>query len=1411
MSESSAHAVWHVAQHVVSTVVTVGAAEAFSGSSTASSSLRVVPVSAQADLGSLVQTHLQEAPHTPMAVMLEAVPGALLRLVPYLPALASSPVVFHISTSANQADVMLLRQSGLSMIYSSTAAEAEAHAIVAHKLAARTHTAVIHVYDAEAEGTSLATSSVLAKAVPSEATVAPVSEQAVDDSFAEVKTLLGRACEAYTVYGSSENATSMAVVLGAGASTLASSANVPVLNVHLVRPLYPTRLTSLVRSSVERVLVLEPPAQRPARLAPLLMDVASAFQHSEVEKVPTLVSGVLGRVDKAAGEKLASVLAAEAAPSNGVDIGTVSSAPSTQQALVPKRPEHERAYQVMLEQLFQERLSIINSPSADASASPEYALGQVLAQLQKDDEVVTLAERLAAAKDTPAALENALRTWLLVRNDAKQVAAAAADVQSALAGVSSSDAKALSALTSRLVLPSRWIIGSDAWAYDAGMGGVHHAIASKRNVNLLIFDTVPYTERDQVPLHQRKKDIGLYAMNYGGVYVASTALYSDYTQLVQALTEADRFDGPSIVLAYLPYGRAESAPPALQVLQETKLAVDSGYWPLYRWDPSAEERGQEVFRLDSVRIREQLQSFLDRQSHFSLLAQERPALAYDLAASQGQALREKQRAKAQEAYNQLLGAMEGPSLLILYASDGGAAEKVAKRLTTRAKLRGLGARVLAMDDYPIEELASEPNVVLITSTAGQGEPPQNGRLTMKALAKQASGLFTEETRFTVFGMGDSHYWPRPEDAHYYNKPAKDLDKRLVELGASRLVPIGLGDDQDADGWQTGYKLWEPQLWKALGVDTVTVTEEEPEPITNEHIKIASNYLRGTIEEGLADISTGAICETDTQLTKFHGTYMQYDRDTLEERKAAGLEPAYGFMIRVRMPAGVCTAEQWLQLDRVVEEYGGIKSLKITTRQTVQYHMILKRNMKAAMKAINQSMFDTIAACGDVNRNVMCSPNPHLSEVHESMYNFSKKLSDFLLPRMNAYHEIWLDKGTDSKSKLLVGGALQDYEPLYGPYYLPRKFKIAVAMPPRNDVDVFAHDIGLIAIADHEKKELLGFNIAVGGGMGVTHSMKATYPRLGSVLGFVTVDQAYEACRQVLLIQRDTGNRQNRKQARLKYTVDKYWNGPENFRAELERRLGYKLEEARPFRFEANTDEYGWRKDYRGKWHCTLWLENGRVIDEPGMPFRTGLRELAKFHKGTFRLTPNQHIIVSDIDEADKPKIEAHLKEYHMDKWEQSGLRLSASACVAFPTCGLAMAESERYIFKLVDKIERIYLANGLKHDEITLRMTGCPNGCARPWVAEIGFVGKAPGQYVMCLGGGHAGERLNKIFRESVNEQEILEIMEVLIPRYANERLEGEPFGDWVIRAGIIAETTHGAAFYDKVDTSKPLARTAAA
>lgn len=1359
-----------------------------------------------ADAGAVLAQHAAASPSGLVSLLTLADQHTLTRFVSHLPALVNSPVVIHVATAGEHSDVMALRQAGLVLIHSSTAAQAHDHALIAARIATTAKRAVLHFFEnvegdmdevteddlasfLSAAGSDHANGNGVAKVngvnghanglnghangngvsysdsdaeASSLASAADQLENAIDAAYAATSSLVGRELAPFQVVGTSD-AKNLAIVLGGGAEDLQDYTSphfdLAVLSIRLVRPALSARLLSAISPSVQRIAILEQSVRRTTRLGPLFVDVASAFQRSDRELPEVFVSGILGALGPDTAEKAAEEVVAalqSPKPRHGFVIGNDRKLSARAMAISARHsapvhvPKHEEAYNLMLEQVFSERLQVINSPHDEAdphpaARSPEFAFGQVLAQLEQREELAQAVNAALRAGGVSTDLHEALSKWVLAKNDSSKNVELSSKVASLLESESSAAVAPIKALASQLAHKSRWIVGSDAWAYDAGMAGVHHVIASGRNVNMLIFDSVPYSERNALDASKRKKDIGLYAMNYGGVYVASTAVYADYTQVLHALMEADRFDGPSVVLAYVPYRTVDA--PALDVLRETKLAVDSGYWPLYRWDPSAESRGSDVFRLDGVRVREQLKEFLDRQNHLTHLANARPELSYDLASSQGTGLREAQRRKAKEAYEKMLGSMDGPPLLILFASDGGNAEKVAKKLAARAKARGLATRILTMDDFPVaEELAQEKNVAFITSTAGQGEAPQNGRETIKALSKLAAGTFTEDTRFTVFGMGDSHYWPRAEDAHYYNKPAKDLDARLEALGATRMAALGLGDDQDADGAQTGYKIWEPLLWKALGVDTVEVKEAEPEPITNEHMKIASNFLRGTIKEGLADTSTGAIAESDTQLTKFHGTYMQFDRDTVEERKAAGLEPAYSFMIRCRIPGGVCTPEQWLQLDDVSEKYGN-GTVKITTRQTIQYHCVVKSNLKAAMQGINKSMLDTIAACGDVNRNVMCSPNPALSELHADTYEFAKGLSEHLLPRMNAYHEIWLDKGTDSSNQLLIGGALKDYEPLYGPYYLPRKFKIAISVPPRNDVDVFAHDIGLIAIADPATKRLAGFNISVGGGMGVTHSMKITYPRLGDVIGFITPEQTLDVCRTVMLVQRDTGNRANRKQARLKYTIDKHWGGPENFRAEVERRLGYKLAEPKAYKFEMNTDKYGWTQDHTGNWHCTLWLENGRIKDEPGNPFRTGLRELAKIHKGKFRLTPNQHIIVADVAPSEKATIEAHLTKYKMDNWNHSGLKLSASACVAFPTCGLAMAESERYLPLLVEKVERIFEKNGLRDDEVVMRMTGCPNGCARPWVGEIAFVGKAPGSYLMLLGGGHAGERLNKIYR----------------------------------------------------------------
>ena len=484
-----------------------------------------------------------------------------------------------------------------------------------------------------------------------------------------------------------------------------------------------------------------------------------------------------------------------------------------------------------------------------------------------------------------------------------------------------------------------------------------------------MIDTTPYTlpsEGEKAPT-QRRKDAGLYAMTYGNAYVASVAVYGDFSQTLRAFAEADAYKGPSIILAYLPAGDDDSTR-ALEVLKATKKAIEIGTWPLYRWDPSADARGKEVFELDSEKIKADLRTFLDRQNHLTELSNRLPSFGEALEGSSANKMVAAQKKKAREAFDALSGALEGPPLLVLYASDGGNAEKLAKKFAGRARTRGVAARTLAFDDLPVEDLPLETNVAFFTSVAGQGEFPQNGREFWKALqAGKVPDL--ANIQFSVFAMGDSHYWPRKEDAHYYNKAGKDLHKALLALNAQESVEIGLGDDQDPDGPQTAYKIWEPQMWKVLGVDSFESTEPELEPITNEHIKIASNYLRGTIKEGLEDQSTGALAESDGQLTKFHGIYQQDDRDIREERKAAGLEPAFSFMVRMRLPAGVCKPDQWLAVDEISDRRGN-HTFKLTTRQTFQFHGIVKANLKPAMQEINKTLLDTIAACGDVNRTVV---------------------------------------------------------------------------------------------------------------------------------------------------------------------------------------------------------------------------------------------------------------------------------------------------------------------------------------------------------------------------------------------------------------------------------------------------------
>ncbi len=556
---------------------------------------------------------------------------------------------------------------------------------------------------------------------------------------------------------------------------------------------------------------------------------------------------------------------------------------------------------------------------------------------------------------------------------------------------------------------------------------------------------------------------------------------------------------------------------------------------------------------------------------------------------------------------------------------------------------------------------------------------------------------------------------------------------------------------------------------------------------NERLKFASNYLRGTIPEGLADPITGAISEDDNKLTKFHGIYMQDDRDLRSERRHQKLEPAYQFMVRVRLPGGVCTTDRWLKLDALAHKYAN-GTLRLTTRQTFQFHGVLKRNLKATIRAINDTLLDTIAACGDDNRTVMCSANPHESRLHQATWEWSKRISDHLVPRTRAYHEIWLDEAP------VVHAEDEEQEPLYGRTYLPRKFKIGLAIPPTNDVDVYSQDIGFIAIS--ESGELAGFNVCIGGGMGRTDNEPRTYPRLGDVVGFCKPEQAVEVAESIVSVQRDYGNRVDRKRARMKYTIDE--KGLEWFKSKIEERLGWRFQKARPFQFDHNGDRYGWVQGEGGNWHYTLFIENGRVKDDGDHRVMTGLREIARVHKGGFRLTGNQNLIIADVPETEYGRIESLMHEYGLrDPRYYSALRLNSMACVAFPTCGLAMAESERYLPDLITRLEGIMADAGIPDVPVTIRMTGCPNGCARPYLGEIGFTGRAPGKYDVYLGAGFRGDRLNKPWLDNVGEERILEALTPIIRTYAKKRKKHERFGDFVIRAGYVPEVKAGCEFND--------------
>jgi sulfite reductase (NADPH) hemoprotein beta-component len=563
------------------------------------------------------------------------------------------------------------------------------------------------------------------------------------------------------------------------------------------------------------------------------------------------------------------------------------------------------------------------------------------------------------------------------------------------------------------------------------------------------------------------------------------------------------------------------------------------------------------------------------------------------------------------------------------------------------------------------------------------------------------------------------------------------------------------------------------------------TQDKNQVSSFEVLKENSNYLRGTIKESLENPITGSLAPDDQLLIKFHGTYQQQNRDLDEERLKQKLEPLYSYLIRIRVPGGVTTPQQWLAIDALADKYAD-KELKLTTRQAFQFHAVLKRNLKKTIKEINDTLLDTLAACGDVNRNVMSSANPFESPVHAEVTDDARKISAHLSPQTGAYHEIWLDKE-------LVAGGEAESEPIYGKVYMPRKFKIAIAIPPRNDTDVLSNDLGFIAIVENDI--LKGYNLTVGGGMAYTFGNTNTFPRVADVVGYFPKEKIVDVAEAVLVFQRDHGNRSDRKQARLKYTIEKY--GLDYFKAELKRTHGIELEASKPYQFESQGDVYGWTQGADGRWHYTLFVEGGKLTDFNGTTTKTAVKEIARIHDGTFILTGNQNLVIAQVSAANKKKIEAILKKHQVKEGKNiSQLRQHSIACAALPYCGLSFAEAERYLPTMVDKIDVILQKLGLFNEPISIRMTGCPNGCGRPFLGEIALVGRAPDRYNLYLGAGFKGDRLNKLYKEMLNEDEILATLEPLLTDYAHNRNEQERFGDFVIRKGYIEAVPAGNQFH---------------
>lgn len=549
---------------------------------------------------------------------------------------------------------------------------------------------------------------------------------------------------------------------------------------------------------------------------------------------------------------------------------------------------------------------------------------------------------------------------------------------------------------------------------------------------------------------------------------------------------------------------------------------------------------------------------------------------------------------------------------------------------------------------------------------------------------------------------------------------------------------------------------------------------------NERLKGDSERLRGTISNDLDNPLTGGFEGDNFQLIRFHGMYQQDDRDIRAQRAAQKLEPLHTVMLRVRLPGGIIRPEQWGALDEFATHHTLYGSIRLTNRQTFQFHGVLKNDIKPVHKLLNSLGLDSRGTAGDVNRNVLCTSNPIESTLHHEAFEWAKTISEHLRPRTNAYAEIWLDG-----EKLNA----ENEEPILGSTYLPRKFKTAIVIPPQNDVDVHANDLSFVAIG--EQGNLIGFNVLVGGGLAMTQGDETTYPRMATDFGFIALEHIVRVAEAVLTTQRDWGNRANRRNAKTKYTLERV--GIDAFKAEVEKRADIAFAPSHHYQFTGRGDRIGWVNGIDGKHHLTLFIPSGRLIDTADKPLKTGIAELAKIHRGDFRITPNQNMIIAGVDEENIVAIETVARQYKLIDDSVTEQRKYSMACVSFPTCPLAMAEAERFLPEFALSVDAIMAKHGLTHEHIILRVTGCPNGCGRAMLAEIGLVGRAQGRYSLYLGGNREGTRIPRLFRDNITDLQILAELDTLIGRWAIERTSSEGFGDFVIRQKIIKPVINSA------------------